>query len=672
MRLFSRLATGLLILLLLFPVTATAAYPVSFQDAAGRRVAIDRPPRKVVSLVPSVTEILFCIGAGDAVCGVTYHDTYPPEAATKSVVGGFFAPSLEEIDALEADLIFITDLHQSVREYYAGRDQPQLIHLPLSSLKELNRSIGLLGRMFNRESAAEALISDIQTDLDHTAAKTAMIPPSKRKRAMRLMGRDKVMTPGDDSFQNEMLRLAGGIGPTLGKSGNIVPVTLAEWQSFNPQIIYSCGQDRTAAQKLLQRPGWRDVDAVKNSRILYYPCDLTCRLATRTGHFVSWLAAGLYADEFAELPPVQADGRILSHPVALELEAVEKAEVLYSSVNDYTQKTLLVHLKSPMAVVSTLEGYREKIRFVGNSYSPPQCWEFFHHIGLEASRNLLAQSIGRDYGDTSLLFTGADMDNLSIQRRQFKKMVVYALITAGVRSNALRMAMDAGAFYEPGTINILILTNMQLSPRAMQRAVISATEAKTAALWDMDIRSVYSGLTNPATGTGTDNIIVVQGSGESIAKAGGHTKMGELIAKAVYAGVQEAIFKQDGILPERHLFHRLKERKISLFGLVGDCTCGLKSGELTGELERLFLIPEYAGFVEAALALSDRHERGLITDLESFRIWCDQIAADIAGRPVNNQRIYEYDRPLPPVLKMAFDTLLDGAAARLAGEDVSH
>ncbi|MBR9986561.1 MAG: adenosylcobinamide amidohydrolase, partial [Desulfosarcina sp.] len=73
------------------------------------------------------------------------------------------------------------------------------------------------------------------------------------------------------------------------------------------------------------------------------------------------------------------------------------------------------------------------------------------------------------------------------------------------------------------TINIIVLANMRLTPRAMNRAIISATEAKTAALQDLDIRSSYTPMTNPATGTGTDNIIVVQGDGTRIDNAGGHT-----------------------------------------------------------------------------------------------------------------------------------------------------
>ncbi|MFP4033840.1 MAG: adenosylcobinamide amidohydrolase, partial [Desulfococcaceae bacterium] len=520
-----------------------------------------------------------------------------------------------------------------------------------------------------REAAATELVEEIRAELAHTARKVATVPASRKKRVLRFMGRDRVMTPGADAFQNEMIRLAGGVPPDFGKLGGVVPVTLEEWRSFNPQVIYGCGGDRKAARTLLDRPGWRDVDAVRNGAIRYYPCDLTCRLSTRTGHFVSCLAAEIHAETFAQTPPVTADGVTGSRPVPLDLPYVEASEIVESTVNDYTHKTLLLHLETPMDVSSTLEGFRRNIRHVGNSYSPPQCWALYHRIGLKTSRKQLLRAIGRDGTDTSLLFTGADMDNLSVQRRRFKEMTVYALVTAGVRSNAVRMAEDIGAFYEPGTINMILLSNMRLTPRAMNRAIISATEAKTAALWDMDIRSAYTPLTNPATGTGTDNIIVAEGAGPSIDNAGGHTKMGELIAKAVYIGVQEAVFKQNGIVPNRTVFQRLKERGVSLFGMAGDCTCGLDKYALAGDLEALLLTSRYAGFIETALAVSDQYERGLATDIAGFQDWCNRVSEEIAGRRIEKKHAATFAKPLPPVLTAAFEALLSGLAAKTETEN---
>ena len=98
----------------------------------------------------------------------------------------------------------------------------------------------------------------------------------------------------------------------------------------------------------------------------------------------------------------------------------------------------------------------------------------------------------------------------------------------------------------------------------MARSIITATEAKSAALLDLDIRSSYSGLDYRATGTGTDNVIIVQGDGPEALYTGGHTKIGELIAKAVHGAVTDAISRQNGLLARRPVSQRLYERGLSL------------------------------------------------------------------------------------------------------------
>jgi len=639
------------------------SYPVSFQDADNRSVTIRKKPERLVSLVPAVTELIFAIGAGDSVQGVTYHDTWPPEAVSKPCIGGFFSPSPDLIRAQNPELIFVSDLHKQVTAVF--KDQPvHLIRVSLNSLSDLSKTIELLGQIFHKEEKAEQLSSAIHAELKHTAQKTAGIAPLEKKRVIRLMGRDQIMTPGDDSFQNEMIRLAGGIPPALGKSGSIVPVTLAEWQKFNPQVIYGCGDDRKTAESILSQPGWKDVDAVKNGKIFYWPCDLTCRLSSRTAYFVSWLCARIYGEIFEKSERIVSDGMLGSKAVAIDLPYVKSAEIAETSLYDFVHKTLIITFAKAMAVSSTLEGFRENILYAGNSYSPPQVWDLYHRIGLDVSRKKLLESLKKDAKECSLLFTGADMDNLSVQKQSFKEMTVYALVTAGVESNALRMSQDTGAYYEPGTINMILLSNMKLTPRAMNRAIISATEAKTAALWDMDIRSSQTPLNNPATGTGTDNIIVVQGDGTEIDNAGGHCKMGELIAKAVYAGVQEAVFRQNGLVQKRGIFQRLKERHVSLYGLASACECGLEKGDIAAGLEKLLLLPYYAGFMETALNLSDAYERGQVKDISAFQAWCEQISEEIAGKSIEKKQEISLSEPLPRVLEMAFKSLINGISAK--------
>jgi ABC-type Fe3+-hydroxamate transport system substrate-binding protein/adenosylcobinamide amidohydrolase len=636
-------------------------FPEEFVDASGTKVAIKAPPSRVVSLVPTITEIIFSIGAGDAVGAITYHSTYPSETAGKPIVGGFFSPSLGAIEAIQPDLIFLSSLHGGIRERFDGKCS--IVTLDAKNVDDLYRNIDLLGKIFNKQEEAGKLKEEIKARFQLIARKMDRIPASKRKRVIRLMGRDRVMTSGDDSFQNEMIKAAGGIPPELGKNGNIVVITKEEWMKFNPQVIYGCGGDRETAKRFFNRPGWKDVEAVKNGKIFYFPCDLTCRASTRTGHFVSWLSSTIYGDEFSRREDQVLQEKIFkSRKLDLDLDYIKDARISYSTIRDFENKTLIIDFKEPLTVVSTFEGERKGIESIGNHYLPPPSWGLIHKSGFEGERKRIYDILGKAEKNTSFLFTGADMDNLVVEKTGFREMEVYALITAGVRSNAIRMSEDEGGFYEPGTINIIILPNMELTPRAMTRAIICATEAKTAALQDLDIRSHYTPLVNQATGTGTDNIIVVQGRGIRINNAGGHSKMGELIAKAVYSGVKDAIYRQNGLITPRNIFQRLKERGIGVSELISvdQCECSVESGDLSGGLERVLLQPEYASFVASSFAISDDYERGLITDLGAHKLLCKRVADKIAGERIGDMMALVALNNIPPVLKMTLNAILNG------------
>ncbi len=647
------------ILLLITPPGWTA--PITFTDSTGHVFTLRHSPRRVVCLVPSVTEMIFRVGGGNAVVGVTYHSTYPPEAALKPIVGGFLFPSVSRIASLHPDLIFASRLQKKMIETF--RQRCPVVILEATCLKDIYRHIQIVGRIFDREPEALRLIHHMRAQLSLIEKKVALIPPSSRKRVMRIMGRTHVMAPGDHSFQNEYIRLAGGIPPAFGGKGPIQTISKEAWKAFNPQVVYACDHDRKIVQYILSKPGWKDVDAVKNHAIYFFPCVLTCRPSTHAAYFVSWLSSVIYSREYANKKfQITDDGPIRTKKIALSFPYIDKAGIVYSHVADFTNKTLVIRFKTPMMVISTLEGQRKGIMTIGNHYLPPQLWYISHEMGFPAFKKRTFNALKLNEKTSSLLFTGADMSHLSIQLRRYKKIQVAALVTAGVRSNAMRMSKDTGRFYEPGTINIIVMTNCRLTPRAMARAFITVTEAKTAALQDLDIRSAFTGKINQATGTGTDNIIVVEGAGIRIDGTGGHTKMGELTAKAVYAGVKEAIFKQNGIAEGRNVFQRLDERGISLFDLIPPRGLGghITRMQALKSLESILLQSRYAAFMETAMAISDQAEVGLIKTLSPFNRWCTEMAAQIAGKTPCPLENLVGDSTLPPALKMAFNALLNG------------
>lgn len=357
--------------------------------------------------------------------------------------------------------------------------------------------------------------------------------------------------------------------------------------------------------------------------------------------------------------------------IEVSLNYVRSARVDETTVFDFPNKTLIIEFREPMRVTSTLEGERGGILTVGNHYSPPPCWSITHRLGLETSRAHVYKAIGTSKKNSCFLFTGADMGNLSVQKAQFKDMTVYALVTAGVETNAVRMSVDQGLFYEPGTINVILMTNMKLSSRAMARGIISATEAKTAAMQDLDVRSSAGPQVSQATGTGTDEVLMVEGRGIGIDNAGGHSKLGELIARAVYDGVKEAVYRQNGITARRNIFRRLMERHIDPSGMLRECACFADKDDLSlrvAQLEGLLLQPRYASFMESAFALSDAYEKGLISELEAYHGWCRQVAEEIAGKRITEWKDPVASEDIPVVVRISLNALLNGIKWRTSQE----
>lgn len=239
--------------------------------------------------------------------------------------------------------------------------------------------------------------------------------------------------------------------------------------------------------------------------------------------------------------------------IKLNLENV-KAEVIYHRYQNFDVNTLLVSFNEKRRVISTLDGYRE-VRFVANHYQPFELSKSTMK-NYDAFAEKFPTLLGLPPEDLTFLSTGANMNNLAVCEKSFKDRTVCCLATGGV-GNALRSGVDKTNWIEQdgkymtalGTINIILLTNVTLTDGALARTIITATEAKTAALQDMDARSSVSP-ENQATGTGTDNMIVVSGTdpNKKVRHTGGHTKLGELIGATTKIAVAETIKKHEAMV----------------------------------------------------------------------------------------------------------------------------
>ena len=170
------------------------------------------------------------------------------------------------------------------------------------------------------------------------------------------------------------------------------------------------------------------------------------------------------------------------------------------------------------------------------------------------------------------IMTAAKMKNVELVKLKFEDLALATFVTAGAyfaatAGDEIASKQTAFPFKKWGTINIIILIDGNLAENCMVNAVVTATEAKAAALRELDVRSRFSG--EVATGTVTDSVVIAcTKRGPLIEYAGTGTTLGELIGKSVKTALKKAIFKQEKLVSNRPLTKRLEERGVTVEGMT--------------------------------------------------------------------------------------------------------
>ena len=245
------------------------------------------------------------------------------------------------------------------------------------------------------------------------------------------------------------------------------------------------------------------------------------------------------------------------------------------------------------------------------------------------SMEIVAERLGLAPELTSGMGTAAHMENASIVSRSYKELTVTAIVTGGVETNGGRVG-DPASYYKTaekkcGTINIMLVIDADLPPGILARALVTCTEAKTAALQELMAPSRYS--TGLATGSGTDQTIVIANSESPLffEGAGKHSKLGELIGLAVMAAVKEALKKQSGLTPARQ--HDLL-RRLRRFGVTEEALWqrykeeaganALIKAQFIAALEKMTAVPSLFPLGVLFIHLYDEHLWGLLETEETW------------------------------------------------------
>lgn len=279
--------------------------PRTFVDSRGRKVFLATTPSRIISLAPSLTEILYAIGAGDRIVGVTEFCDYPADAALKPKVG-YANPSLERLVALQPDLIvapatFIKpDLIRSLESL-----RIPLLVLASESIEDILAHVHDLGRALNRSSAADALALSLREELARLHAQVEGRPPV---RVLYVLNSQPLITVGPGSFIDQLIGLAGGAN-VASESGVPYPrLSMEVVLQRDPEVLlFPVGSSEGVSKSEEQAwHRWTTLTAVKQGRLQHIPSALLNRPGPRVAQALAQLVSLLHPEvSTSALTPAQ-------------------------------------------------------------------------------------------------------------------------------------------------------------------------------------------------------------------------------------------------------------------------------------------------------------------------------------------------------------------------------
>lgn len=282
-------ASALVVALLL--LLAAPASALGVRDMLGRPLTLPSLPERIISLDPSVTEIIFAVGGEARLAGVTDYCDYPPAARAKPRVGDLVAPSLEAVVALRPDLVIATTEGNS-RETVGALERLGLrVYLTTASrLSDVGAVIERIGELTGRAAAAATLRDRLDR---RVAAVRRVVGARPRPRVLYVLWPEPLLVPGRGTLLSELIEAAGGVSVTaddpadyprlsleaaVARRPDVVVVAdhggrgpVDSWKALAPVLATRAGRLHSVDGDLLHRHGPRIADGLERLARLLHP-----------------------------------------------------------------------------------------------------------------------------------------------------------------------------------------------------------------------------------------------------------------------------------------------------------------------------------------------------------------------------------------------------------------
>jgi len=248
-------------------------------DARGVEVTFEDPPERIISFMPSNTEILFHLELGDRVIATDDYSDYPPEANDLPKVGDSLNVNYEKIIDLDPDVVvtpfFNVDMIETLDEHNVT-----VVATGSTTLQDVYSDMELLGEMCGIEEKAEEKVDALKSEMDDITEDTRDLPEEERIDTFYITGIDPIYTPGDNTFQNTLIEKAGGRNIAEEEDGWW---TISEEKIIaeDPKVIIATERLEGDLEELIKEDHWQDITAVENEEIYYIDGDIMSRPGPR-------------------------------------------------------------------------------------------------------------------------------------------------------------------------------------------------------------------------------------------------------------------------------------------------------------------------------------------------------------------------------------------------------
>jgi iron complex transport system substrate-binding protein len=270
----------------------------NFKDALGREIPVPAPPKRLIALAPNLTEILYALGLGDRVVGVTNHCNYPPEASLKPKVGSYIHLNVEQIINLSPDLVIGTvDGNERYVLDLLEQAHIKIFFVNPRDLRQAIETISTVGLVCGLPEKARQISGQLTLRVNRVVEATSA---GKRPLVFLQIHIQPIMTVNRNTVHHDLIHLAGGENMAADEPVTYPRISLEEVIRRKPEVILISSMEREgrfekARQDWLQ---WTSIPAVQKGRVHLIDSDLIDRASPRVVDGLEIMAKLLHPEAF--------------------------------------------------------------------------------------------------------------------------------------------------------------------------------------------------------------------------------------------------------------------------------------------------------------------------------------------------------------------------------------